>query len=104
MTAIVLALLALILHQDPGTVDGVVINAATKMPVSGALVMLARTDGPLSGAVVVSTNDRGRFTFSKVPPGTYRLRAEHDDYIRSELSPPVAVDARRSGTRPDPLP
>jgi len=93
VTAIVLVFLALLLHQDSGAVDGVVINAATKTPVPGALVMLARADGPLSGAVVVSTNDRGRFTFSKVPSGTYRLRAEHDDYLRSELSPPVAVDA-----------
>jgi hypothetical protein len=93
VTAIVMALLALLLRQDPGTVDGVVINAATKTPVSGALVLLARTEGPLSGAVVVSTNDRGRFTFSNVLPGTYRLRAEHDDYMRSELSPAVAVEA-----------
>jgi hypothetical protein len=92
MTAIAMALLALLVLQDPGTVDGVVINAATKSPVSGALVLLARTDGPLASAVVVSTNDRGRFTFSKVPPGTYRLRAEHDDYMRSEVSPAVTIE------------
>lgn len=93
MTAILMTLLALLVLQDPGTVDGVVINAATKAPVPGALVLLARTDGPLTGAVVVSTNDRGHFTFPKVPPGTYRLRAEHDDFMRSELSPPVTVEA-----------
>jgi hypothetical protein len=93
VTAIVMTLLALLWRQNPGTVDGVVINTATKTPVSGALVILARTEGPLSGAVVVSTNDRGRFTFSNVPPGTYRLRAEHDDYSRGELSPPVTLDA-----------
>jgi hypothetical protein len=88
-----MALLAMILQQNPATVEGVVINAATKTPVAGALVLLARADGPVIGAAVVSTNERGRFTFSNVAPGSYRLRAEHDDYIRSELSPPVAVEA-----------
>jgi hypothetical protein len=96
VTAIVLLLIGLLAGQAPGAVTGVVTDEATKAPVAGANVVLAPAEGPVAGAAVTTTDDRGRFAFAKVQPGTYRLLAGRDDYLRGESSPPIPVAAGES--------
>jgi hypothetical protein len=93
MTPIVLPLLAFLLSQAPGSVTGVVTNVDTKSPVAGARVLLVKTDSRLADAVLTTADDRGRFVFTNIQTGSYRLLAEHDDYLRGQLSEPLSVAA-----------
>jgi hypothetical protein len=93
VTALVLALVALFFSQPPAGISGAVINADTKAPVVGARVLLVKTEGRLADARLTATDNQGRFVFAAVPPGTYRLLAEDDDYQRGEPSPPIVVMA-----------
>jgi hypothetical protein len=80
-----------------GSVRGVVIDAAKKRPVDGASVLLIRPDAPAQAAIA-TTDDRGRFIFTDVAPASYRLRAEHDGYLRGDLTSVVDVG---EGESPD---
>lgn len=65
----------LALGQAPagkGKVSGVIIDAATKQPVEFATVALTDpgSDKPINGAVA---DEKGRFSITKVPNGTYKL-------------------------------
>lgn len=73
-SAILIALLALPLSQEPqpapASLRGVVIDAATDMPVAGATVELTRIEG---GRVVSRSNltgTDGTFAFTALPPGS----------------------------------
>ena len=99
MTLLVLTLIALFGIQDTPAIRGLVIDDGTKQPIAGASVILVRPDA-LAAAIVVSTDAVGRFAFEKVPPGTYRILAEHDDYVRSAVSEPIEVGSGDSVTNP----
>ncbi len=62
-----------------GSIRGTVVNEVTGAPVKKAEVVLSKADvpGPQSGAV---TDASGGFSFSDLPAGRYRLRANHADY------------------------
>jgi hypothetical protein len=94
VTAIVLALIGLFVTQETVTVRGLVTDDATKQPIAGASVVLMRPEG-MTGAVVVSTDARGLFVFEKIQPGSYRLHAEHDAYVRSDAPTTIEVTAER---------
>lgn len=96
MTASVLLMIGLLAAQAPSAMTGVVTDEATKAPIAGATVVLAPAEGPVAGATVTTTDDRGRFAFAKVQPGTYRLLAGRDDYLRGTPSAPVVVTAGES--------
>jgi hypothetical protein len=69
---------------DPskGTVHGLVMQASTNEPVSGAHVSLEPTT---RGATITGvTDERGRFSFSNVAPGRYRVFAEHTGLVKAE--------------------
>src|SRR5262245_32902818 len=72
--------------QPAGSVSGVITDASTKAPVADARVLVARVYGPLMSSVVATTDGRGHFAIKNVPPGDYRVFAEHDDYLRKEFS------------------
>ena len=99
MTLLVLTLMALLGSQDTHSIRGLVIDDATKQPVTGASVILARPEA-LTAAVVVSTDALGRFAFERVPPGTYRVVAEHDDYVRGNVSEPIEAGSGGSTSNP----
>ncbi len=84
-----------ILHAQTalGTVDGVVINAATHAPVKKAVVFL--------GAAIAGTDAAGRFHFDGLADGKAPLRAVADGFINTwnELSL-VTVSGREHVTIP----
>ena len=61
------------------TIDGRVVAASTAAPVSGATVMLV-------GQVTVTSDSRGAFRLSSVPPGRYSLRVAALGYTDQELT------------------
>src|SRR5690242_18281670 len=56
------------------TVEGFVVRAGTREPVTGASVSL-------SGLGPMATDDSGRFKFPNVPAGSYRVSASHAGYL-----------------------
>lgn len=79
-----------ILHGQtgPGTVDGVVINGATRTPVKKAVVFL--------GAATAVTDAAGRFHFDGIEDGKIALRAIADGFINTwqDLSIVTVSDAQ----------
>jgi Carboxypeptidase regulatory-like domain len=92
LTALVLLLLSLTL-QGPartGSIEGFVARAGTDPPFPLVNARLELTGGPEN--LVTRTDSAGRFVFSGVPPGRFRLRVTKDGYIRQEY-PHAAMDA-----------
>jgi hypothetical protein len=79
--------------QTPHTVPHTVIDAKTQAPVAFARVLFARTDAPLTQSIVIAADARGAFKTDAVPPGTYRVFAEHDDYMRGARAEPLSIRA-----------
>ena len=79
--------------RDPGTpvatpagtgvIRGRVIAADTGAPIRGALVTIA-TRGMM---LTIYTDARGRYELRDLPPGSYSLRAEPNQYQRQFFSP-----------------
>src|SRR5262249_13619370 len=71
--------LEIVLSQNPGQVDGVVVGADLK-PVSGVQAVLVpeRLQNRLDLYRTAVTNQDGRFTIRGLPPGDYRLLAWED--------------------------
>lgn len=86
MRAVVAVVVALTLTPANVAIRGTVVDAVTHQPVSGASVLLMRPES-LAEARLATTDLQGRFVFADGAPGAYRLRAERDDYLRSELTP-----------------
>jgi protocatechuate 3,4-dioxygenase beta subunit len=93
----VLAVIALLAGQQTVVVRGVVTDDVTRQPIAGASVVLVRADS-MSSAIVVSTDARGQFVFEKVQPAAYRLHAEQDAYVRSDVATTLDVAADRSSS------
>jgi hypothetical protein len=57
--------------QEPGTLHGLVLSATSGKPIDAVAVTLSGT------SFRAESDGRGRFTFAKVPAGTYLISAEH---------------------------
>jgi hypothetical protein len=69
---------------DPVTLEGGVFDAESHSALAGVTVEL-RNDSMVG---IKTTTDRtGRFFFSGVAAGSYRLLASHSEYVRSEYAP-----------------
>lgn len=69
----VLFTILLFMLQSASSIEGVVVRSGTSTPVAGARVSI--------GLASVVSDDSGRFTFTNVLPGRYRLFANHADYV-----------------------
>jgi protocatechuate 3,4-dioxygenase beta subunit len=67
---------------DPGTVQGVVLNAGTGEPLRKAIVEIRQEGGPGHGDT--TTDSTGRFEFKNLDPGQYRLSAQRSGFVRQE--------------------
>src|SRR5215469_9924065 len=67
-----------------GTIAGKVVNQATGVPLSDALVSLrfVRPSGP-DELIVRQTNEAGRFSFSDLWGAEWELSAEHPGFARA---------------------
>jgi len=114
MTSLILALLLLQLPlNQTGTIDGIVIKAGTTEPLSGTKIGLTRIDGgaptnalstiPTGGAPpaptqTATTGTDGRFRFTDLAPGLYRINAS-----RSDGYMPAEYGQTRPGVRGRPI-
>lgn len=81
-----LLLLAVLLQAPSSSIDGTILRAGTNEPIPHARVLLLKVEGGLSDSRVAATNDRGEFAFRGVTAGTYRISAQHDAFIRADVS------------------
>ena len=82
---------------NPGTIEGVVKNAAGQ-PVSGAYVKLKNTDGRLT--FLVASQAGGKFTAGDLPPGSTRSKASAAA-SRAPSPHPLTVDANKTAKAAD---
>ena len=81
MRLIVLMVLALLQTPLP-SVEGVATKTGTTDPVPHARMMLTKADGRLTDTRVTETDERGRFAFRALAPGSYRLVTQHAAFVR----------------------
>ncbi|HEX4595289.1 MAG TPA: carboxypeptidase-like regulatory domain-containing protein, partial [Bryobacteraceae bacterium] len=67
--------------EDPGSIEGVVLNDATGQPLQRAQVALRPVDAG-NGGLVQTTNETGVFSFPKVATGRYSITVVRDGYLR----------------------
>jgi hypothetical protein len=84
--------------QQPPTalIEGVVLRAGTGDAIPKAQVTLISTTPSGTAAAPVFTDGLGRFVFQNVAPGTYRLAAARNGFIRQEYG--QRIPAGRPGT------
>jgi hypothetical protein len=82
--------------QDAGpAIEGVVVRAGTNEPLPNVQVTLIRTNArapapraasgdPVSNTTQTVTDRQGRFSFTNVEPGSYRIAAARNGYARQE--------------------
>jgi len=68
--------------EDQCSVEGIVLNARTRAPLSKAQVRLLKLDGPATGPGSATTDASGRFKLSGVAPGQYRALASRSGFVR----------------------
>jgi protocatechuate 3,4-dioxygenase beta subunit len=64
--------------------SGTVVIAGTNRPISGANVVAARIGGPLGEYRTTVTDGKGLFAFRDLAAGTYRVFAQHENYLSAE--------------------
>ncbi len=76
-----------------GLIVGTVVDAATKRPVSGAVVVIT---GPGMSPPAVSVGQDGRFVFTDLPPGAFHLVAAKPGYLDSGPGQQSPTGVRRA--------
>jgi hypothetical protein len=71
---------------DPATVDGIVRNSATGLPVDHAIVRIVRPSEN-GGAYIGATNAAGVFHFENLEPGDYQVSVEHAGFMVAGIEP-----------------
>jgi protocatechuate 3,4-dioxygenase beta subunit len=62
-------------------IAGAAVDASTGAPLDDVVVRLEPLGGTVDQRMSVITDERGRFVFRNVSPGTYTLRADRQDYM-----------------------
>jgi len=71
-----------------GSIEGSVFNSVTAEPVRKAYVTLT---GPPVGQLADQTDAAGKFQFSGLPPGTYKISASHTGFIDRAARRPITL-------------
>lgn len=89
------------------SLSGVVTRATQSGPaIGGARVVAARVGGPISEYRTAITSDAGRFAFSDLAAGSFRIFVEHENYLQTEFgsrviggagTPIAVIDGQAAG-------
>jgi protocatechuate 3,4-dioxygenase beta subunit len=89
----ILAFLLLAMQAPSGaTLEGTVMKGGTTEPVPRASVVVTKVQGQLNDVQTAVTDDNGRFTVRNLAPGSHRIFAQREGFVRSEYG--------QRGTRP----
>jgi hypothetical protein len=93
IVAVTLFVMALFMPEKPVGYDtamlsGVVVDAETDAPVSGATVIL------VGGEHDAVTDENGLFTFEEVIPGNYELEVEAEDYAMKNRGVELGLESK----------
>ena len=69
--------------REAGRVIGRVLDDARQNPIAGARVTIAGGSGAMAGFDPQETDERGRFGWTGLPAGRYRVAAERSGYLRA---------------------
>src|SRR5262245_56337602 len=82
MQSLLLAIIVFLLQgfqpQAMSSIEGIVVQVGTSIPVVGAIVTI--------GSGRATTDDAGRFGFANLEPGRYRLLASHSAYVPTKAA------------------
>ena len=92
VTLSLLVIAAALAQDQTGSIEGVVIDAASKLPVRNATVSIFFTDAvrgraPSQGPQNAVTDNRGAFAFENLLAGRYQLTVMQQDYPQSRTGP-----------------
>jgi Carboxypeptidase regulatory-like domain len=68
-------------EKEPASIAGVVRSDSTEQPLRRAHVLLSPAEAAGS-ALVQTTDEKGKFFFPKVAPGTYSITVQRDGYLK----------------------
>ncbi len=68
-------------NKEPGSIAGTVRSDSTGQPLRRAQVVLRSADASGSSLAQI-TDDKGKFAFPKVAPGTYSVTVQRDGYLK----------------------
>jgi hypothetical protein len=71
--------------EGPGAISGVVIDGATGRPLPGAVVSLGRPTGILAAPSRSTTDELGRFVFTRLPDSDYPIYVSKPGYQDGQL-------------------
>jgi protocatechuate 3,4-dioxygenase beta subunit len=103
----ILASLLLVPQAPTGaTLEGIVMKSGTTEPVPRASVVVTKIQGQLNDMQTTVTDDSGHFTVRNLAPGSHRVFAQREGFVRSEYGqrgtrPGVAIDLMAGETRRD---
>lgn len=80
-----------VLAQDGAYLDGRVVKVGSGSSVPGVDVVLTMVQGSLEDVKTATTDESGKFQFHNIRPGSYRLFASSDGYLRSEYRQSNAI-------------
>ena len=84
--------------EAPASVDGVVFDSETKLPLAGATVVVEDRNGH-GGKILTVTGNDGRFAFPSVPSGMVVIEASRSGYVPELVGNPLSAP----NFSPDPL-
>jgi len=84
MTTPLFALALLLVQNTTASLEGFIVKTTTGDAVPNARVILNRIDGSLGEGYSVTASSGGKFLFSSVQPGRYRVFANKNGFVRAE--------------------
>jgi len=89
----------IVIRLRAATLSGLIVDANSSHPISGALILLRHPAGPEGPEFLISGSSEkdGAFLLSHVPPGSYLLTARAEGYAPVERQVALTADEELSG-------